>query len=154
MIAKGLTIWNIFWSKINIRGLDECWEWTASQTWNGYGRFGAGRNHGVSQRAHKVAYMITHGRVPRSLQVLHSCDNPLCCNPCHLSLGTPQGNMLDKVKKGRQSRGVSHGMSRLTEEQVKLIRRDSRQNTLIAKEYKVSPTTIGRIKNRQYWSHL
>ncbi len=58
------------------------------------------------------------------LQVLHDCDNPSCCNPKHLFLGTCQDNVNDMFNKERENKakGISHGMSKLTEEDVIKIR--------------------------------
>jgi hypothetical protein len=52
-------------------------------------------------RSHRAAWKLTHGPIPDGLQVLHRCDNPPCCNPAHLFLGTQQDNIADMHKKGR-----------------------------------------------------
>lgn len=88
-----------FWVKVDTSG--ECWEWAASKFRTGYGQFTI-NGHPVS--AHRFAYMDTFGPIPHGLMVRHSCDNRLCCNPRHLSLGTAQDNMDDKVSRGRQYR--------------------------------------------------
>lgn len=43
------------------------------------------------------------------MHVLHSCDNPPCCNPAHLFLGTNADNTADRHAKGRDARGAAHG---------------------------------------------
>lgn len=50
--------------------------------------------------AHVIAYRIARGDT-KNLQVLHECDNPICCNPSHLFLGTQKDNIQDMIKKGR-----------------------------------------------------
>ena len=77
----------LFWSKVRVAGLDDCWEWTASLTVNGYGRFSSGRNYGVPQHSNRTVWHLTHGLIPPGLDILHSCDNRKCCNPTHLRLG-------------------------------------------------------------------
>lgn len=39
--------------------------------------------------------------IPRNHVVMHQCDNPSCCNPSHLHIGTYQENMTDKMNKNR-----------------------------------------------------
>src|SRR5574337_145607 len=83
------------------------------------------RYAGRKELGHRVAYAIYAG-VPmvaiRSLDVLHSCDNPRCVNPKHLRTGTHQDNMDDKVRRGRQPRGVDIANAKLTDAQVAEIR--------------------------------
>lgn len=79
-------------------GEDGCWPWCASCNDEGYGNFWLG---GRSAKAHRVAYRLHKGPVPDELLVMHSCDNPPCCNPRHLSLGTDLDNAADKYAKSR-----------------------------------------------------
>ena len=81
-------------------GPDACWPWTASKRRKGYGRIRIG---GPAFVASRVAYLIGFDVDPGSLLVLHRCDNPPCCNPAHLFLGTHQENMTDSVTKGRRA---------------------------------------------------
>lgn len=63
----------------------------------------------VRWRAHRLAYTIAVGPIPDGLEVCHSCDNPPCCNPKHLFLGTGSENAIDRVAKGRdRNRGRTH----------------------------------------------
>jgi hypothetical protein len=75
---------------------DSCWEWQGASV-TGYGRFG-------QVRVHRAMYADTHGPIPDGLHVLHHCDNPPCCNPAHLFLGTNADNSADKIAKGREFR--------------------------------------------------
>lgn len=91
----------LFWSKVNkIKG--GCWEWTASTFPDGYGQH---KWKYKNRRAHKLSYELTYGKVPKGLEVMHSCDNRICVKPKHLSLGTHQDNMDDMVAKGRSLTG-------------------------------------------------
>jgi hypothetical protein len=90
-----------FWSRVATSSKDECWLWTArSQTDNGRtrGKFSANRK---DYFAHRVAAIIFHGKPADGLECLHSCDNPMCCNPYHLSWGTHLQNMRDCRSRGR-----------------------------------------------------
>ncbi len=141
-----------FWSKVQ-KG-PGCWVWTASCYANGYGKFEV---KGSILYAHRVSYAMKHD-IPKGLCVLHECDNRKCVRPSHLWLGTHADNTADMMNKGRQVAGVSHGTqngrAKLTEAQVKVIRRDSRTFYVIAKDYGVCSSTIGYIKQRKTWKHV
>lgn len=82
---------------------DGCWVWTGSKTKAGYGQININRR---CQPAHRVAYQLCRGDVPRfsetGLVIMHSCDNRACVNPWHMSFGTMTDNFDDMRKKGRQ----------------------------------------------------
>lgn len=101
-----------FWSKVN--KTDTCWEWMRALDKRGYGQIVAKlpEKKQASFRAHRVAWELTNGKIPEGLWVLHKCDNPKCCNPDHLFLGTHQDNMDDAVSKQRMAHGENHGLKR------------------------------------------
>lgn len=74
-----------------------CLEWTGA-TLKGYGQVGDGQK---VLYAHRVAYELAYGPIPDGLHVLHRCDNPPCCEPSHLFVGTHAENMTDMADKGR-----------------------------------------------------
>jgi hypothetical protein len=81
-----------------------CWEWQGNRDYRGTGRVGNGTYHkGTSSTVlvHRVAWELTYGPIPAGLFVCHTCDNPPCCNPAHLFLGTQKDNMHDCKLKGR-----------------------------------------------------
>jgi hypothetical protein len=87
-----MTLTERFWTKVE-RGLpDRCWEWRAGRDNHNYGNFSV---HSVMHHAHRIAYELTYGPIPDGCMVLHSCDNPPCCNPAHLRTGTHVDNMRD-----------------------------------------------------------
>lgn len=88
-----------FWDRVAIGEPDECWIWQAGRSSDGYGVFKVGP--GTRASSHRVAWALHNQAEPRKAHVCHTCDNPLCCNPGHLFLGTARDNMADKVKKGR-----------------------------------------------------
>lgn len=101
-----------FWSKVKlpdvIGGADQCWEWQASKNNGGYGTFRIGK---IIVKAHRMAYQLSFETIPHGLAVLHKCDNPKCCNPTHLFLGTAADNIRDMDNKGRRgtAKGERHG---------------------------------------------
>jgi len=112
-----------FWDKVDVRGPDDCWEWTASKS-RGYGQMSS--RYGESPyKAHRLSWEIHNGD-PADLCVLHTCDNPSCVNPAHLFLGTQRDNVHDMVSKGRshgsQQRREENPAAILTEEDVAHIR--------------------------------
>lgn len=88
-----------FWMKATKGAPDECWDWHCSTKGKGYGQFWY---NGKPQRAHRIAWEIEKGNVPKRLNVLHRCDNRKCVNPAHLYLGTNSDNMLDMYRKRRR----------------------------------------------------
>jgi hypothetical protein len=76
-----------------------CHLWMGHRDNAGYGRMWIGSG---KQAAHRIAWEVAHGPAPQGMIVMHTiCDNPPCCNPAHLTLGTQADNARDRVKKGR-----------------------------------------------------
>lgn len=93
-----------FWPKVDQSGgEDACHPWTAAHYISGYGRFSMpGRPRSNEHvRAHRIAYELAYGPFDPSLIVRHTCDNPPCCNPRHLVLGTRGDNNRDRANRGR-----------------------------------------------------
>jgi hypothetical protein len=102
----------------------ECWPWTRAHLPSGYGKL---RHDKKYLLAHRVVWELQNGPIPNGLQVCHSCDNPPCCNPEHLWLGTPKANTVDMIAKGRlrlgyRPFGMNHHRAKATTEQVEMIR--------------------------------
>jgi len=111
-----------FWNRVKKGAKDECWPWTGGCNGAGYGSFWLdGRCHTAS----KYAWVLTHGD-PGEFFVCHTCDNPPCCNPCHLFLGTHDDNIKDAVKKKRfpSKPGEKSHRAKITNKQASQIRKD------------------------------
>jgi len=87
-----------FWTIIDKQEEGECWIWMGSVMGRGYGQ---AYWHGHCIGAHRVAWELTNGPIPSGMCVCHMCDNPPCCNPAHLFLGSQKDNMQDGIRKGR-----------------------------------------------------
>jgi hypothetical protein len=152
--GKQMSIEDRFWPKVDVRGPKECWWWTACRLPAGYGRFSV---NGRMVLAHRYVYELVYGIDPGDLQVLHTCDNPSCCNPAHLFLGTQADNMADMEAKGRQSRGIDRPAAKLTEEGVREARRlsaDGWSQRKIADKLGVNQATIWFVLNGKTWKDV
>jgi hypothetical protein len=148
-ILEAVTNVDAFWSRVNIAGDDDCWNWTGAKTDRAYGIYAP--LPGVLLRSHRVAYALHNKGIDESMVVCHKCDNPSCCNPNHLFLGTLKDNTADMVAKGRNHKmlGSQNPSAKLTSEQVRKIYLDPRTNKEIADEYGVSTRLPSMIRNRQ-----
>ena len=121
-----------------------CWLWEGYCNPDGYGQR---KINGKSIRMHRLSFELYNGGIPANLHVLHRCDNPMCCNPEHLFLGTHSDNMKDMWSKGRHVRPKPGVGGKLTVEQVEEIRK--REGTIsglaLSKEYPVNSQTIRNI---------
>lgn len=151
-----------FWARVARGKPNRCWLWTAICI-RGYGCF---HHQGGRIRAHRAAWILTWGDVPDGLYVLHACDEPACCNPRHLMLGSILANVTDRERKGRSApppkkwleavrpKGARHGRAKLTEAEASAILADTRNLKLVAADYGVSERTIWSIRKRETWLHL
>lgn len=94
-----------FWSKVEVRGPDECWPWRRGKFKEGYGAFSLFRK---LLKSHRVAYELTFGKMLNGTLGCHHCDNPPCCNPGHIFMGTHGDNIKDMMDKGRAKTGRAH----------------------------------------------
>jgi len=154
-----------FWAKVDKCGPDECWPWLASIDTRPYGQF-------MGRLSRRVAYELTNGPIPSGLIVCHSCDNPSCCNPNHLWLGTYADNSQDAVKKGRIATGSRHGSqthpesqlrgtevagAKLNDDKVRAIRLAAscgERPIVIARKYGISYRNLRYIILGRTWKHV
>lgn len=133
-----------------------CWLWGGSTA--GQGEYGHIQACKPRIYAHRAAYMVYKGQIPKGMYVMHTCDVPGCVNPDHLLLGTPSDNNSDKIRKHRDAfmKGTSSQL-KLSQEDIKEIRRMSAagvRNIDIAKKFNVSPSTTCDIKYGKRWSRV
>lgn len=85
------------WSRIN-KQPGGCWEWTGKRQPQGYGQM---QINGKTLYAHRLVFEDTFGSIEAGKLICHHCDNPPCCRPDHLFMGTHQDNTNDRMAKGR-----------------------------------------------------
>jgi hypothetical protein len=125
-----------------------CWEWQG-KTWGTMG-YGVYSNNG-KHVAHRWSYEAAFGPIPVGKLVMHTCDNPLCVRPEHLTLGTHKDNMQDARVKGRMKKAYRSNAI-LTEEDVREIKREP--NTYVgtlADRYGVGKEAIHSIRRGRTW---
>lgn len=145
--------------RIKRGGEDECWPWMGGLVMG----YGAGT---FQKRRYRVSRWMLERRLGRQLadgeQALHRCDNPACCNPAHLFVGTAADNMMDKMIKGRcrnkpsDRRGERHHKSKLTEANVRVIwgARHCGKQVELAERFGVTRDVIWKVMKGRSWSYL
>lgn len=152
------------WRYVDKRGDDECWSWLGAKQ-KGYGVIGIKhRNYRVPRiicclRNAEEISMRAEKNGPDCRIVLHSCDNPSCCNPKHLSVGKPKDNTHDMIRKGRNPdrKGENGGRAKLTHSDVERIREAYRFGALqkdLAAVYGVSGSTISTAIHGIYYGSV
>ncbi len=140
-------------------GSDACWAWTKGRNFRrgGYGKI---KIRGKDRGAHRVAWELENGPIPEGMLVCHRCDNPPCCNPSHLFLGSHADNNHDRDAKGRHvardCSGANNGRARLARADVDVIRtayrEDRTSQAVLAAEFNVSRRAIYAIVNDRTWA--
>lgn len=135
-----------FWGYVDCAGAG-CWVWSAGKFSQGYGQFRAGKR---KVKAHRAAYELVHGPIPDDLIVRHRCDNPPCCNPEHLVLGTHKDNSADRDTRGRSNPrwGARNPSAKLSTSDVALIRQlatEGRTYRDIGAAFSIHYNHVGRI---------
>ena len=155
-----------FWERV--KKSYGCWEWIGNKNTGPmpYGRIKVG---GKEFKAHVYSWIIHNGDNRNGLCVCHSCDNPSCVNPNHLWIGTSADNVHDCISKGRATRrsgrgksrfGEAHPHAKLTDEAVKIIRKEYQKNkrgfgaSSLSQKYGVSKQVILGVIHRKGWAHI
>lgn len=136
-----------FWSYVQTQGDNNCWLWIGSRdTPQGYGRF---RLNNRKVRAHRFAYQITIGEIPKGMDVLHRCDIKFCVNPNHLYLGTDNDNARDSAVRNRLRTKVSRDQV----DQIRKLATSGVSHRKIASLFSISPSAVDDIVSYHSWKH-
>lgn len=135
-----------FWARVE-RGQDsDCWPWRGTRRDDGRGVLSY---QGKRFKAHRLAFELTNGTIPRDMCVLHRCDNPPCCNPSHLFLGTKGDNNRDCASKGRR-----RGYHKLSPADVIAIRNSNKPTREVAADFNITPEQVRNIVTFKQWRHV
>lgn len=139
------TVMDMEWLKARVSEESSgCWRWTKSLMSGGYGQAMVNSQHTL---AHRAAFHIANGYWPNVAR--HKCDNRWCANPDHIEDGTMGDNNRDQAVRGNAHRGQDHERAKLTDAQVKVIKRALSlgfRNVDLARRYGVDQSTISNIK--------
>lgn len=149
-----------FWRQVE--KTDTCWWWNGREKSKaGYGQIGLGGRGGRQQLVHRFSYELHNGPITDGRLVMHSCDNPRCVNPAHLSLGNHSENAIDAVQKGRWPGvpplhcGEDQHSSKLTVEDVIFIRENlDIPSKELAARFGTNITSIQKVRSRKTWKHV
>lgn len=150
----------LLWSHTDKSG--DCWIWQRGRSTAGYGSLKWGDKRWL---AHRLAYTLANGPIPKGLHVCHHCDNPPCVNPDHLFVGTARDNALDMVRKGRhrytlptaRARGGQGSRTSVNEVQVVQMREKRAAGALLkdlAREYGMTNQGVRAICRGVTWAHV
>jgi hypothetical protein len=142
-----------FWTRVLAVG--SCWEWQGGRLTRAVCAYGQLSWRGQVWRAHRVAWLLANGPIPAGRHVLHTCDNPLCCNPAHLFLGDQSANMKDAARKGRLNvpRPKRQKVTDAQVAQIRSLAQSGVRNVRLAEQFGVSKSLIGLLvsgKRRQF----
>ena len=146
-----------FWGKV--KKTRTCWLWQGAPNQKGYGQTTyAGRKNLV---VHRLIWMMNFGHIPDGMEVCHKCDVRNCIRPSHLFLGTHLENMQDCVAKDRHTRGARNQHAKLTDEQVREIKRDFLRTGFkwtnadeLSARYQIGKGQILAIARGDSWKHV
>jgi hypothetical protein len=132
-----------------------CWPYMGCRRPSGYGLI---CRSGRTLSAHRELFRLINGPFSDDLDVLHTCDNPPCCNPTHLYLGTAVENAIDRVTRGRDRarKGERHQNSKLTDAAILEIRalRGVVSQRALALRFGVSQRAVNFAQHGQTWRHV
>jgi len=132
--------------ELRIKKTRGCWLWTGTKNQYGYGVFLMPGERPI--RAHRYSYELFVGKIPPGKIIMHSCDNPPCVNPRHLSIGTKAQNNKDTGQKRRHNYGLNHWNGKLSDSDVQKIMKSSERAVVIAKQFGINRRYVYQLKSR------
>ncbi len=143
-----------FWKMVDRTDPDGCWPFLGKLNNQGYGSMNVA---GVKDLAHRHAFRLANGPIPKGEYVLHHCNNKPCARPDHLYSGTQRQNLRDAVADGLVRVGSQHEKAKMTEATVieaRRLRAEGESGYSLAKKFAISRPVMHRILTRQSWKHV
>ena len=137
-----------------------CREWRGPKTSKGYGRVRNPSWPAVGPRylrVHRLVFEITQRPLRDGEVIRHRCDNPLCCSPEHLEVGTQAQNVRDMIRRDRHAKGAAKKNAKLTDASIAEARMRfmaGESPTSLAKCFDVSRRTMRNALHRKTWKHV
>jgi hypothetical protein len=152
-------IFERFFNRIDFKYIDDCWNWLGPQQPIKNGNYGRISINYEEYKTHRLMYYLIYDSFDPEMWILHSCDNPPCCNPNHLRIGTPADNSKDMVLKNRQAQGSKIPQSKLNENIICNILDDVLIGNLtsikqIMKKYNISQSAAYHIFDGIHWKNI
>lgn len=132
----------------------DCVDYPFARDDAGYGKI---KHLGASSANRVMLLLLDPDFDHRGLLARHSCHRPCCCNPNHLSWGSPAENSNDMVMASRSLCGEKHKQAKLTEADVSEIIRlieDGVSGSKISKQFGISKGNVSMIAQGRTWVHL
>ena len=128
---------------------NSCWLWKRQFSQKGYGKIKWSGSPEVF--AHRIAYRLFVGPIPRNKRILHSCDIRRCVNWNHLYAGTLKQNAIDMVRAGNQ-----HGQKLSCEHvlEIRKLHASGLKPREIYRKFNLTYNHFYLIVNRFLWRHL
>lgn len=149
-----------FWSKVEILGPDDCWEWQytldcAART-DTYGLFYQAQFRPMKQRAPRWIYGMIHGQLPRSMFACHTCDNRRCVNPKHIFPATHLENVRDMDLKGRRRRLMCYAPRSLVHfvHEIRALHAAGARIQSLSEKFRAHYNSIWSIVRRKTYTNL
>lgn len=138
-----------FWR--SVEKSDGCWNWKGLKSEKGYGVFShaMGKKKKFRAKAHRIAYTLAKGPIKSGEFILHSCDNPACCNPDHLRVGTNVDNIRDRLERNRICGKAKINMEIANEIRRRVFNGESKES--LARKFKISTKTITSLCRFETW---
>ena len=144
-----------FWARVE--KTETCW-WFRRRDGDRFTKHPSVTWRGQKNLAHRIAWLLTHKRLPVGKQICHRCDNPPCVRPSHLFVGTDKDNRQDMANKDRSTHGERNSQARLTADDVREVRRLYSNRMMsqqeIADQFGVEQTTVSFIVRRVTWRRV